>query len=260
MTRSLPWIDDHTPLPDARAALSDPPGLVAAGLDLGPSRLNEAYRKGLFPWFSDGQPVLWWSPDPRMVLQTDQVHVSKSLRKRLRQIERKQQTGDFSVMVTTDMAFDDVMRGCAMRGQKSHEADTWITTPMLDAYRQWHLLGYVHSVETWQDEKLMGGLYGVCIGKMFFGESMFSRATDASKLALVYLAAFLDRNGVKLIDCQMQTDHLASMGAATMDRESFLQHVDSTVCLPAIAWQSGRLDQVGNCHPWRPDPASDRPS
>lgn len=249
MTRSLAWIDDQTPLPDARTALSDPPGLVAAGLDLSPKRLEEAYRKGMFPWFSEGQPVLWWSPDPRLVLHPKHVHASKSLRKRLRQIERAQQAGDFSVMVTTDMAFDAVIKGCATRGKEDLKADTWITHHMLEAYSQWHHLGFVHSVETWQDGTLVGGLYGVCIGKMFFGESMFSRATDASKIALIHLAAFLDRHGVDLIDCQMQTDHLASMGAISMEREDFLQHLDRVTGMTSVSWPKGRLDQAGRCYP-----------
>lgn len=249
MSRSLPWIDDQTPLPDARTALLEPSGLVAAGLDLSPDRLDEAYRKGIFPWFSDGQPVLWWSPDPRMVLQTDRTHISKSLRKRLRQIERAQRRGDFSVVVTTDVAFDDVMMGCATRGREDSQQDTWITPPMVEVYRQWHQMGRVHSVETWQDGMLVGGLYGVCIGKMFFGESMFSRAPDASKLALVHLAAFLHRNGVNLIDCQMQTNHLSSMGAVSIERETFLQHVELTVRMTDFPWQPGWLNQTGHCHP-----------
>jgi leucyl/phenylalanyl-tRNA---protein transferase len=241
MTHPLPWVQAHEPLPNAACALSDPPGLVAAGLDLSTKRLNEAYRKGIFPWFSDGQPVLWWSPDPRMVLFPNELHLSDSLKKRLRQIERPQA----NTSVTTDLAFDAVLQGCAQRG-KDLPQDTWITEPMAQVYRQWHQQGVVHSIEVWSDQQLIGGLYGVCLGRMFFGESMFSRVSDASKIALVYLVQFLKANGVEMIDCQMQTAHLARLGAREIPRSSFLDHVSQAVEQAPLNWPAGRLTLAGN--------------
>jgi len=247
MPGPLIWVKPDEPLPRADQALLDPPGLVAAGLDLSVPRLTEAYRKGLFPWFSDGDPVLWWSPDPRMVLVPDELHISKSLGKQLRQIARGQQSGDFSVVVTTNQAFEAVMNGCAARGE--HGQDTWITVEMKQAYQQWHAAGAVHSVETWMDGQLVGGLYGVCLGSMFFGESMFTRATNASKIALVHLVRFLQRQGVTMIDCQMQTEHLASLGARSIAREVFINHVSAATDAPPIDWHAGWIDTEGNLQP-----------
>jgi leucyl/phenylalanyl-tRNA--protein transferase len=251
MTHPLPWVQVDEPLPDASLALSEPPGLVAAGLDLSTARLNEAYRKGIFPWFSDGQPVLWWSPDPRMVLYTDELHLSHSLKKRLRQIERspasqslKASSCSTGMVVTTDMAFDAVLEGCAQRGTDRPQ-DTWITSPMADVYRQWHRQGAVHSVEVWSGQQLVGGLYGVCLGHMFFGESMFSRVSDASKIALSYLVRFLSAQGVRLIDCQMQTGHLARLGAREIPRTTFLEHLSKAVTLAPLRWPAGRLTLSG---------------
>jgi leucyl/phenylalanyl-tRNA---protein transferase len=246
MAHPLTWIDADAPLPPAESALLDPPGLVAVGTDLGVVRLTEAYRKGIFPWFSDGDPVLWWSPDPRMVLHTNELHVSKSLAKQLRQIAREQGNGQFNVVVTTDRAFSAVIEHCANRGQA--DSGTWITEPMKRAYRQWHQAGGVHSIETWIDGELAGGLYGVCLGRMFFGESMFSLAANASKIALVHLVRFLARHDVTLIDCQMQTEHLASLGARTVNRADFLTHVRNAVEQPAFVWPSGWIDASGQCH------------
>lgn len=250
MASPLTWVHPDTPLPEAESALANPPGLVAAGMALDTPRLIEAYRKGIFPWYSDGDPVLWWSPAPRMVLMTDELHTSKSLKKYLRQIERQQARGQFDVMVTTDLAFDAVMQGCASRGQPELERtdQTWITADMKQAYRQWHQFGDVHSVETWINGELVGGLYGVCLGRMFFGESMFSRAPNASKLALVHLVNLLNHRGIPMIDCQMQTEHLASLGARAIDRTVFLAHVRQAVDQVGFVWPRGWIDAQGQCH------------
>jgi len=245
MNEPLHWIKADEPLPDASTALTDPPGLLAAGLDLSTDRLEEAYRKGIFPWFSDGQPVLWWSPDPRMVLYTDELHLSHSLKKRLRQIERTQTPASKpSITVTTDLVFDAVLKGCAQRGTDTAQ-DTWITDVMRQAYRRWHHMGAAHSIEVWSEQALVGGLYGVCLGRMFFGESMFSRCPDASKIAIVYLVRFLKAHGVTLIDCQMQTDHLARLGAREIERSTFLTHVTQAVNKQSMPWSPGRLTALG---------------
>ena len=210
------------------------------------TRLIEAYRKGIFPWFSDGEPVLWWSTDPRMVLRIDELHISKSLHKQLRQIERRQINGCFNVIVTTDLAFDAVMQGCANRGHRG--TDTWITADMKAAYQQWHQAGDVHSIETWVNGHLAGGLYGVCLGRMFFGESMFTLVPNASKIALAHLVRFLERHDVTMIDCQMQTEHLASLGARAIERAEFLAHVRHAVNEPGFFWPTGWIDLQGRCH------------
>ena len=256
MSVNIPWIEVGCPLPDACEALTEPAGLVAAGADLSCDRLSEAYGKGLFPWFSPGDPVLWWSPNPRMVLKIDQFHISKSMRKLLRQIERKQQSGNFSLLVTTDVAFDAVLEGCATRGQRDNTEGTWITSEMKEAYRQWHKAGKVHSVETWANGQLVGGLYGVCLGRQFFGESMFSRTANASKVAVAHLVAFLKQHQVKLIDCQMQTDHLISLGAQAIPRSEFLTQLKEAVAQPAIEWASGWLSLSGICEPVIPNTAN----
>lgn len=241
---NLPWLDTDTPFPPVSRALTDPPGLLAAGADLSVNRLREAYSQGIFPWFSQDEPPLWWSPDPRMVLKCEELHISHSLGKRLRQIARAQAAGDFSVAVTVDTAFGSVIRSCA-RSAENGQPGTWITDEMQLAYEAWHVVGQAHSIETWMNGELVGGLYGVNLGRMFFGESMFSRATDASKIAFVYLVAFLKRRGVDWIDCQMKTDHLASLGAKVIPRPEFLQHVHQRVRQPELVWQPGLLDQQG---------------
>lgn len=254
MISPLTWVHPDAALPPPENALKDPPGLVAAGADLTTERLIEAYRQGIFPWFSEGDPVLWWSPDPRMVLMTDELHVSKSLKKQLAQIERAQSNGRFGVIVTTDLAFDLVMQGCASRGKSTRESkDTWITADMYQAYHRWHEYGDVHSIETWVDGELAGGLYGVCLGRMFFGESMFTRLPNASKLALVHLVRFLSRQGVRMIDCQMETAHLASLGARPIDRADFLTHVRTAVTQRGFEWSVGWIDGSGTCHPEMPN-------
>jgi leucyl/phenylalanyl-tRNA---protein transferase len=210
--------------------LRRPNGLLAAGGGLSVRRLVEAYRHGCFPWFSDGEPVLWWSPDPRMVLVPAELHVPKSLARRLRR-------GD--ITVTADLAFPDVMAGCAE--PRDHQGGTWITAEMMSAYLALHQAGHAHSIEAWQDGLLVGGLYGVALGRAFFGESMFTRVPDASKIALVTLVAQLQRWEFGLIDCQMKTEHLARFGAREIPRATFVQQLESPVAheMPPGPWRVG---------------------
>ena len=208
----LHWLapEPDTPFPPLEDALKEPDGLLAAGGDLSPQRLLNAYRHGIFPWYSPGEPILWWSPDPRCVLYPEKLKISRSLRKTL----NKQ-----LFEIRMDTAFADVMHACAQ--PRPDQTGTWITYEMFQAYVQMHELGYAHSVECWQDNELVGGLYGMAIGRVFFGESMFSKVTDASKVALVYLCDFLQKNHFKIIDSQVHTAHLESMGAEMMARSEF---------------------------------------
>jgi leucyl/phenylalanyl-tRNA--protein transferase len=219
----LTWlVDPSQPLPDTRLALgpgSEAPGLLAAGGQLTPGRLAEAYRRGIFPWYSDGQPVLWWSPDPRMVLPVAEFRVSHSLRKTLRRF-----VATPGCEVRTDGAFARVIAACA-ETPRPGQRGTWIQPELLRAYAEWHRRGVVHSFETWVGGRLVGGLYGVGLGRMFFGESMFSHATDSSKVALAALVAFCRVHGIALIDCQQRTEHLASLGAREIPRAAFELHL-----------------------------------
>jgi len=219
--------------PDAGLALTEPDGLLAAGGNLSPERLLNAYRKGIFPWYSDGQPILWWSPNPRTVLYPEQAKISRSLRKVLRQSRFK---------LSYDQNFEQVISACA--APRNDQAGTWITDAMRQAYTELHRLGHAHSVECWQNDELVGGLYGVSIGQVFFGESMFSQVRDSSKVALVRLARQLHDWQFRLIDCQVHSSHLASLGACSIPREQFLQQLDRLCVLdPAPqAWQTGGLD------------------
>lgn len=221
----LPWLDPDTPFPAVEQALKDPDGLLAVGADLSVPRLLMAYRQGIFPWFSSGQPILWWSPDPRMVLPTAGFRLHRSLRQRLRK-------GGFDFRI--DTAFAEVVRACA--APRATQPGTWIVPEMQAAYQRLHTAGYAHSAEIWIDGQLAGGLYGVAIGRMFYGESMFSRRTDASKMALALLCAGLERQGCRLIDCQMQTAHLASLGARPISRHDFLREVEQGVRQAAMDW------------------------
>jgi leucyl/phenylalanyl-tRNA--protein transferase len=232
----IPWLESNTPFPDVSHALTiDAPGLLAAGADLSPQRLLQAYQHGIFPWFSEGQPILWWSTDPRMVLQTDAFRISDSLRKTLRRVQRSMEQGG-RWQVRFDSAFEQVMRACA--APRRDGPGTWISKDIIAGYTGLHAMGRAHSSELWLDGELVGGAYGVCIGHMFYGESMFARVTDGSKVALAYLVAFLRRHGVTMIDCQQETGHLASLGAAPISRAAFLEHVRSAIHEPEIAeWE-----------------------
>ncbi|UYG06433.1 leucyl/phenylalanyl-tRNA--protein transferase [Halomonas sp. M4R1S46] len=241
----LPWLPERpVRFPPVSTALSDPGGLLAAGGDLSPAWLLAAYRHGIFPWYSEGQPILWWSPDPRMVLFPEEVRVRRSLAKRLR-------NGGFRV--TADSAFEAVVAACA--APRHDQPETWITAEMQAAYARLHHLGAAHSVEVWQEGRLVGGLYGIALGPVFFGESMFSRVSDASKVALVALARSMAAEGGRLIDCQMHTAHLASLGARDIAREEFIGYleqwlsempetarVEEACTLLAPAWSFARLD------------------
>jgi leucyl/phenylalanyl-tRNA--protein transferase len=228
----IPWLETNSPFPDVCEALTlDAPGLLAAGADLSPQRLLAAYRRGIFPWFSEGQPILWWSTDPRMVLKTADFKISDSLRKTLRKVE-KSRTTDRRWEIRFDSAFETVMRACA--APRKDGPGTWISDDIIDGYCGLHRMGYAHSAELWHDGELVGGAYGVSIGRMFYGESMFARVTDGSKVALAYLVAFLRSQGVEMIDCQQETAHLASLGAAPIPRAAFLDHLQLAITYPQI--------------------------
>ena len=224
----IPWLDADDPFPPVELALRDPNGLLAAGDELSTARLLDAYARGIFPWFGDGDPVLWWSPDPRMVLGTAALKVSRSLRKTIR-------SGHFRV--TADTAFPAVIAACAE--PRAGQDGTWITAEVMRAYVELARLGVAHSIEAWEGETLAGGLYGVAIGRVFFGESMFARRTDASKVALVHLVRQLRRWDFPLIDCQMSTSHLASLGGRNVSRAEFLEVVRRYVQSPPVPapWQ-----------------------
>lgn len=226
----IPLLGPSDSFPPVERALDEPNGLLAAGGGLGVARLLDAYSRGIFPWFSAGDPVLWWCPDPRMVLPTDGVHVSRSLRRRLRK-------RDYTL--TMDRAFGEVMTACA--APRRHERGTWLVPSMIRAYQRLFERGAAHSIEVWMGETLAGGLYGVAVGRMFFGESMFTRRSDGSKIAIVALAAQLARWRFPFIDCQMRTEHLATLGAIDVPRRRFVQEVERLVQEPGMP------------SPWTPD-------
>ncbi len=236
----LRWIDDTVPLPSPELALgedSDAPGLVAAGGHVTPERLQEAYSQGIFPWYSPGQPVLWWSPDPRMVLPVAQFRLSGSMQKTLRRFRRNP-----GHELRFDTAFEQVMQHCAQTPREGQDG-TWIVPAMLDAYTAWHQAGRVHSVETWIDGELVGGLYFVCLGRMCFGESMFALRTDASKIALAGFIAACRRRSIAWVDCQQNTAHLASFGAHEVSRSAFVAHLEKTVhAEPVLDWTYDATD------------------
>ncbi|HRH82102.1 MAG TPA: leucyl/phenylalanyl-tRNA--protein transferase [Thiobacillaceae bacterium] len=219
----IPWLLRDDPFPPLSQALAEPNGLLAAGGDLSAPRLLAAYRRGIFPWFNPGEPVLWWSPDPRMVLFPDEFKLSRSLKKTLRRADHE---------VRTDTAFQEVMRACA-EPRQGHSG-SWITADMLAAYTRLFTAGHAHSVETWRQGRLVGGLYGVAVGCAFYGESMFARETDASKIALAHLVAQLRRWDYGLIDCQMHTRHLASLGAREIPRGRFVSLLAELIDLPSV--------------------------
>jgi len=237
----IPWLEKDSPFPEVSDALTEAegaPGLLAAGADLSPSRLLDAYRKGIFPWFSEHQPVLWWSTDPRMVLATAEFRISDSLRKTLKKVDQSMRTGG-RWQVRFDTAFESVIRACAAPRERS--TGTWISEEVVAGYCQLHALGYAHSSELWRDDELVDGAYGICIGCMFYGESMFARVADASKTALAYLVEFLRDQGVELIDCQQETSHLSSLGGRIMPRNAFISHMKSAIAQPPIENWAPRL-------------------
>lgn len=229
----LAWLEPDTPFPNAKNAWgphSEAPGLLAAGADLSPARLLDAYRHGIFPWYSEGQPILWWSTDPRMVLQVQDFQVRRSFAKVLRRF-----MANPGCEIRIDSAFETVIQHCAATPRHG-QTGTWITPDIQAAYAALHADGYVHSVETWMDGQLLGGLYCVAIGHAVFGESMFSHATDASKIALAALVALCCNQGAQWIDCQQNTPHLASMGARTMARDAFVRAVQQRSIQAPMDW------------------------
>ncbi|HUP96634.1 MAG TPA: leucyl/phenylalanyl-tRNA--protein transferase [Usitatibacter sp.] len=217
----IPWLRGDAPFPPVTKALASPNGLLCAGGVLSPQRVLDAYTQGIFPWFSEGDPVLWWSPDPRMVLFPEELKLSRSLRKTLAH----------EVYETrVDTAFRTVMEECA--APRDGQAGTWIVPEMVETYTRLHEMGFAHSVESWQDGELVGGLYGMAIGKVFFGESMFARAADASKVALARLVERLRAADFQVIDCQQATRHLASLGAREIPRAAFAQLLQESIQYP----------------------------
>ena len=210
--------ESHSSFPPVENALREPNGLLAVGGDLSPQRLLEAYSKGIFPWFNADEPILWWSPNPRMVLFPEEIKISRSLRKTLKKDHYQ---------IRTDGSFTQVMHACA--SSRKGQTGTWIHPEMIAAYTALHDMGLAHCVETWMDGELVGGLYGVALGQVFFGESMFSRVSDASKIALVHLAKQLQRWEFGLIDCQVKTGHLTSLGAREIPRSEFSQQLDRLI-------------------------------
>jgi leucyl/phenylalanyl-tRNA---protein transferase len=222
----IPFLGPTDPFPPVDQALDHPDGLLAAGGTLTMKRLVDAYKLGIFPWFNEGDPVLWWSPDPRTVLVPSRLHISHSLKKRLKKNH---------FLVTIDAAFTRVLDGCA--APRADDSGTWLTGQMRRAYTSLHVAGLAHSIEVWMDGELAGGIYGVALGRMFFGESMFSFRTDASKIAMARMAMQLDRWGFPIIDCQLETDHLMSLGAEHMPRRQFVAEVARLVNEPEPRWQ-----------------------
>ncbi|ORU92902.1 MAG: leucyl/phenylalanyl-tRNA--protein transferase [Cycloclasticus sp. symbiont of Bathymodiolus heckerae] len=214
----IPWLnpdDDADPFPNVGTALEDPNGLLAAGGSLQPERLLSAYRQGIFPWFEDGQPILWWSPNPRMALKPNELYLSRSLKKVIRRETYR---------CTINRAFDRVIAACSQ--PREDQDGTWITSSMAQAYQALHKLGHAHSIEVWLDEQLVGGLYGISIGQVFFGESMFSLQSNASKVGFAFLCEQLTHWDYQLIDCQVESEHLNSLGAATIERQSFIEKLN----------------------------------
>lgn len=209
------WLSEReVRFPDPSLANED--GILAIGGDLSPERLLRAYRMGIFPWFNEGDPILWWSPDPRFVLFPDELKVSKSMRPYFNQAK---------FGLTIDQDFESVIRACQTKSRKGQLGGTWITEEMLGAYCRLHQLGYAHSVEVWEEKKLVGGLYGIALGKCFFGESMFTHVSNASKFGFIALVLILREKGFWLIDCQQETRHLKSLGARGIPRSQFLEYL-----------------------------------
>ncbi len=235
------YLDPHHPIchfPDVARALKSPDGLLAVGGNLSANTLLSAYRQGIFPWYSDGQPILWWSPDPRAVLYPEQLKLSRSLRKKLRQQP---------FTITMDRAFEQVIQACATA--RRDDAGTWITAEMRAAYIEMHRLGHAHSVEAWCDNKLVGGLYGIAMGRVFFGESMFSRQPNASKIAFAHLVAQLRAWQFSLIDCQVGSSHMSTLGAEEISRSRFIDHLNNACPLTSLALPQWQLSPTLNLIP-----------
>lgn len=224
------WVEPGAPLPPPCADVPGHPGLIALGRDLGPARLLEAYAQGMFPWYSEGQPVLWWSPDPRMVVFVDEFRPARSLRRLLRQ-----RAADGLWQISLDTDFTAVMHACA--APRDAGGGTWITDDIIDAYTGLHRRGLAHSLEVREAGELVAGLYGVAIGRMFFGESMFTRRSNASKCAFAALMQLLARHGFEMVDCQQSTRHLGSLGGRELSRHDFLARIRHLLALPAPDWQ-----------------------
>ncbi len=219
----LPWLDHSLNFPPPQSALKEPDGLLAAGGDLSSERIVAAYRSGIFPWFSDDQPILWWSPNPRCIIKPDQAYISKSLRKHIRKTD---------IALSFDTQFETVIRHCA---RLNTNEGTWITPEMEEAYIQLHLKGVAHSVEVWENGELSGGLYGLAIGRCFFGESMFSLKANSSKVAFISLCNQLHKWGYAIVDCQVENPHLLSLGAKTLDRCEFLSILETNIDLAPLS-------------------------
>ncbi|MDP3699532.1 MAG: leucyl/phenylalanyl-tRNA--protein transferase [Hylemonella sp.] len=234
----LPWLapgEGFPPASQAWGARSDAPGLLAAGGSLDVDSLCQAYGHGIFPWFSTGQPILWWSPDPRMVLEVAKFRLHRSLRKTLQKF-----ISTDGCEIRFDSAFDEVISACANSPREGQDG-TWIVPPMVQAYGELHRAGHAHSVETWINGRLAGGLYCIALGQAVFGESMFARVTDASKIALAALVAFCRCQGIAVIDCQQNTQHLASLGAREVPRVDFLRHIAAAQTQPGPRWHFDTL-------------------
>ncbi len=231
----LPWLDPDCPVfPDVSNALNEPDGLLAVGGNLLPGTLIDAYRQGIFPWYNDDEPYLWWSPDPRTVLHPRNVHISKSLKKFIRKT---------AFNLSFDRAFSEVIRECAKPRESG--SDTWITRDMISAYEVLHELGHAHSVEVWENDTLVGGLYGLAIGQVFFGESMFSRRDNSSKYAFVVLCRHLSLWQFSLLDCQVRNSHLATLGASTIPRAEFVRQLD-TYCSQTPTGANWKVERQWN--------------
>ena len=226
----IPWLRPGSAFPPVASALQAPNGLLCVTQEVSPALLLKAYSNGIFPWYAEDEPILWWSPDPRMVLHTAEFSVSRSLGKHLKRLGRS----DALFTVTLDRCFEPVMRACS--APRRDQDGTWITEPMVAAYVELHRQGLAHSVEVWRADQLVGGLYGVALGRMFYGESMFTRVTDASKLALACLVRLLSLEKVPVIDCQQSTSHLASLGAREISRRQFCEHIAAATRQSPIDW------------------------
>ncbi len=224
--------DEVTSFPNVSDALDEPNGLLMAGGSLSPQRLVSAYRSGIFPWYEEGEPILWWSPDPRCVIWPEKIHVSKSLKKSCRSKRFE---------ITENLAYREVMKQCG--ASRANSTGTWVTTAMIDAYCKLNEFGFAHSLEVWMGHRLVGGLYGICLGEVFIGESMFSLETDASKAALVHLAQC---GKYKLIDCQLETAHLNSMGAETISRSLYIDRLKQFGDLDNARFTTERLRKASS--------------